>query len=185
MLVLSAVGFAYLQLKDFSRLAGDLGLLTYSNGPDPDYLSFGSNDKHFSTYAVRDSLGSQEFAELFSLAQAKRNKSVTGLPKANDQRQFNLLQIKPLNRISFTRYELLKTGVCGLDNFCLYEISAESRLSRNFQSDRLVDLNIEAVRRAKAHPTIPGKNQIPVFTLNYKSTRQTNFSAGDILACQL
>ena len=113
MLVLSAVGFAYLQLKDFSRLAGDFGLLTYSNWPDPDYLLSVSDDERFSTYAVRDPLGSQEFAELFFLAQSQRNKSVAGLPKTNEQRQFNLLQIKPLNKAPLVMSSAFETSGCG------------------------------------------------------------------------
>ena len=83
--------------QDFSSIAGNSGLLTYSNGPDPDYLFSIFNNKYFSTHRIWNSLGAQEFADLFFCNLAQRNKSVTGTALANGKRQLCFIQIEPFN----------------------------------------------------------------------------------------
>jgi len=87
---------SYLQLKNFTRFAGNLCLLTYSNGPNPDYLFPIGDYKDFSPNSIRDPLGGQEFAKLLFLTLAQRNKPVAGSAIANGKRWFYFIQVKPL-----------------------------------------------------------------------------------------
>ena len=86
----------YLQLKDPPGVGSDFGLLADPNGPDPDDLLLVGDENHLLAYAMWNSLGRQELADLLFPAQAQRNEPVTRSSETNAQGQVNFSQIKAL-----------------------------------------------------------------------------------------